>query len=103
MKFNGLIDEYNESTQKYYFYYVNIYTLPEHKNKNTINFIFNSKKKYISKFKSEKNEVKDIYKEIISKMDEKIKEFNISYLRNKENVKYSEIDLFIHIKKNIKQ
>ena len=34
--FNGLIDEYNEKTQKYYFYYANIYTLPEYKNKNTI-------------------------------------------------------------------
>ena len=99
IKFNGLIEDYNETTQKYYFYYANIYALPEHKNKNTINYIFDNRKKYISLFKSIANPIKDIYNSIISKMDKKIKEFNISFLKNKENEKYSEIDLFIHIKK----
>ena len=109
IKFDGLIEEYNTSTQKYYFYYADIYTRPEHKNKKTINWIFNNRQKYISMFKSNEKSWEAIYKTITDKMDKKLEEFNVSSYKGRTTNKNSQVDLFVFIKKildeeyNIKQ
>jgi hypothetical protein len=99
IRYDGLIKEYNEDSQKFYFYYADIFIKIKNKNKNTINWLFDNRKKYISLFKSNNTIRKDIYDGIIKKINSKIEEFNISSNENQFNDKYSLSDLFIYLRK----
>ena len=82
IKYNGFIEEYNEKSQDSYFYYMELYRRKS-KNRNTINWLFNNKPKYISLFNKNKKKgiiKEDTYSDIMSRIETKIQKFKASSL-----------------------
>ena len=98
IRYNGLIKKYEESSQDFFFYYTELYK-PKIKNKNTINWLFNNKPKYISFFNNKFQNKDDIYKDIISRIEKKIIKFRASSLKTYQyDDSFSITDILIYLR-----
>ena len=84
--------------EEYIFYFGELYKLKE-SGKNTINYLFGNKKKYISFFQNGKKSKGDIFKEISKRIRNKIESFRVSKLNNHEiSSNYTFNDVLIYLK-----
>ena len=98
IKFEGPILEYNQNTQIYYFYYINLFNSNSHKKQKTINWLFNKKRKYIYWFRDKEKTKKEIFDSIINKIKKKIEKFKISTIDIESVWNYSFSELLIYLK-----
>ena len=95
---NGRNNLYKEESQEYIFYFGELYKLKK-SGKNTINYLFGNKKKYISFFQNGKKSKGDIFKEISKRIRNKIESFRASKLNNHEiSSNYTFNDVLIYLK-----
>ena len=90
---------YNITNQNCLFYYAELFELKV-LNENSINYLFENKKKYIFLFRTEKKSKKNIPTEISNKITKKIEKFRISKINLDERIKkynYSFNELLIYL------
>ena len=89
---------YNINNQNYLFYYGDLYK-KKSSNKNTINYLFDNRKKYIYFFKNKEKSKKLIFKEITEKITAKLESFRVSKINTKEshtNYTFNEILIYLN-------
>jgi len=89
--------KYDINNQNYLFYYGDLYKIKS-SNKNTINYLFGNKQKYISFFKNKEKSKKLVFQEITEKITEKLESFRVSKINTKEShTNYTFNDILIYL------
>ena len=89
--------QYDKNNQNCLFYYLELYK-KKSSNKNTINYLFDNKQKYIYFFKNKEKSKKLIFKEITEKITKKLESFRVSKINTKEShTNYTFNDILIYL------
>ena len=85
------IEDFNDDSEKYYFYFDDIYSYQKRKYNNKLLKQFNFLPKYVKMYEDNNKDYKSFLEEAISKIKKKIKE----YCKNDENQYY---DILVHLR-----
>ena len=89
--------QYDKNNQNCLFYYLEL-NKKKSSNKNTINYLFDNKQKYIYFFKNKEKSKKLIFKEITEKITKKLESFRVSKINTKEShTNYTFNDILIYL------